>query len=51
MPRSVKKGPFIEDKLLERIQIMNSTGDKKVVKTWARASTISRVRGAYGGGP
>ncbi len=41
MPRSVKKGPFIEDKLLERIQIMNSTGDKKVVKTWARASTIS----------
>ena len=41
MPRSVKKGPYIDKKLLERIEIMNSTGEKKVVKTWARASTIS----------
>jgi small subunit ribosomal protein S19 len=41
MPRSVKKGPFINDRLLERIEIMNSKGEKKVVKTWARASTIS----------
>jgi small subunit ribosomal protein S19 len=40
MPRSVKKGPFIEDKLLEKIEIMNSRGEKKVVKTWSRASTI-----------
>ena len=41
MPRSVKKGPFIEDKLLLRIQLMNSRGEKKVFKTWSRASTIS----------
>ena len=41
MPRSVKKGPFIDDRLLERVEIMNSRGEKKVVKTWARASTIS----------
>ena len=41
MSRSVKKGPFINAKLLEKIEIMNSRGDKKVVKTWARASTIS----------
>jgi small subunit ribosomal protein S19 len=40
MPRSVKKGHFIEDKLLEKIEIMNSRGEKKVVKTWSRASTI-----------
>jgi small subunit ribosomal protein S19 len=41
MPRSVKKGPFIEDKLLFKIQLMNSRGEKKVIKTWSRASTIS----------
>jgi small subunit ribosomal protein S19 len=41
MPRSVKKGPFIEDKLLQKIEIMNSRGEKKVIKTWSRASTIS----------
>jgi len=41
MPRSVKKGPFIDDKLLFKIQAMNSRGDKKVVKTWSRSSTIS----------
>ena len=41
MSRSVKKGPFINAKLLEKIEIMNSRGDKKVVKTWARSSTIS----------
>jgi small subunit ribosomal protein S19 len=41
MPRSVKKGPFIDDKLLLKIEIMNSRGEKKVVKTWSRASTIS----------
>ena len=41
MPRSVKKGPFINDGLLEKGQIMNSRGERKVVKTWARASTIS----------
>ncbi|MDH5589012.1 MAG: 30S ribosomal protein S19 [Gemmatimonadota bacterium] len=41
MPRSVKKGPFIDDRLLKRVEDMNSRGEKKVVKTWARASTIS----------
>ena len=41
MPRSVKKGPFIEDKLLEKIEIMNARGEKTVIKTWSRASTIS----------
>ncbi|MDH3423141.1 MAG: 30S ribosomal protein S19 [Gemmatimonadota bacterium] len=41
MPRSVKKGPFIDDKLLLKIEIMNSRGEKKVLKTWSRASTIS----------
>ncbi len=41
MSRSVKKGPFIDDKLLERVRAMNSRNEKRVAKTWARASTIS----------
>ena len=41
MSRSTKKGPFIDPKLLEKIRDMNTRGEKKVVKTWARASTIS----------
>lgn len=41
MPRSIKKGPYVDLRLLEKIEAMNSRGDKKVVKTWARASTIS----------
>jgi small subunit ribosomal protein S19 len=41
MSRSIKKGPYIDAKLEERIQRMNSRNEKKVVKTWARASTIS----------
>ncbi len=41
MPRSVKKGPYIDDKLLAKVEIMNSRGEKRVIKTWARASTIS----------
>jgi small subunit ribosomal protein S19 len=41
MPRSVKKGPYISERLLQRVEMMNSRGEKKVVKTWARASTIS----------
>lgn len=40
MSRSVKKGPFIQEALLKRVQEMNKTGDKKVLKTWSRASTI-----------
>ena len=41
MPRSVKKGPFISEKLLLKIDGMNSRNEKKVIKTWSRASTIS----------
>ncbi|HSM09541.1 MAG TPA: 30S ribosomal protein S19 [Gemmatimonadota bacterium] len=41
MARSVKKGPYIDERLMGRIDMMNSSGDKRVVKTWARASTIS----------
>ena len=41
MPRSVKKGPYIDEKLLAKIDGMNARGEKKVIKTWSRASTIS----------
>ncbi len=41
MPRSVKKGPFIDLKLLEKIRKMNESGQKKIIKTWSRSSTIS----------
>lgn len=41
MARSLKKGPYIDEKLYSKIELMNSTGDKRVVKTWARRSTIS----------
>lgn len=41
MPRSVKKGPYIDEKLLKRIQAMNQTSTRKVIKTWSRRSTIS----------
>lgn len=40
MPRSLKKGPFVEPKLLKKVQIMVGTGDKKMIKTWSRRSTI-----------
>ena len=41
MGRSLKKGPYIEPKLLERIEEMNRSRQKKVLKTWSRRSTIS----------
>ncbi len=41
MPRSVKKGPYIDEKLEKRIQLMNKSSQKKVIKTWARRSTIT----------
>jgi len=41
MARSIKKGPYIDERLMGRIDRMNASGDKRVVKTWARASTIS----------
>ena len=40
MGRSLKKGPFVQPKLLERVQKMNEAGEKRVLKTWSRASTI-----------
>ncbi len=40
MSRSLKKGPFVQPRLLARIQQMNEAGEKRVVKTWSRASTI-----------
>ncbi|HWQ89086.1 MAG TPA: 30S ribosomal protein S19 [Desulfitobacteriaceae bacterium] len=40
MGRSLKKGPYAESRLLERVETMNSTGDKRVLKTWSRRSTI-----------
>lgn len=41
MPRSIKKGPFIDLKLEDKIRKMNESGQKKVIKTWSRSSTIS----------
>lgn len=40
MSRSLKKGPYVEARLLSRIVAMNESGEKQVVKTWSRASTI-----------
>lgn len=40
MSRSLKKGPFVQPRLLARIEAMNASGEKKVVKTWSRASTV-----------
>ncbi|AEG58599.1 30S ribosomal protein S19 [Desulforamulus ruminis] len=40
MTRSLKKGPFIDDHLLKKIEQMNEKGEKKVIKTWSRRSTI-----------
>ncbi|MCW3491087.1 30S ribosomal protein S19 [Dethiobacter alkaliphilus] len=40
MSRSLKKGPYIEEKLLAKVQQMNEKNEKKVIKTWSRRSTI-----------
>ena len=40
MGRSLKKGPFVEERLMKRIDAMNAANEKNVVKTWSRASTI-----------
>jgi len=40
MSRSVKKGPFAAPELIKRVEAMNTSGEKKVLKTWSRASTI-----------
>jgi len=40
MSRSLKKGPFVDVPLLEKVEIMNRAGEKKVIKTWSRRSTV-----------
>lgn len=40
MPRSLKKGPFIEDKLMKRVLVAQETRSNRVIKTWSRRSTI-----------
>lgn len=40
MGRSIKKGPFVQPVLLKRVQEMNNAGEKRVLKTWSRSSTI-----------
>ena len=40
MSRSLKKGPFVAAKLLKKIEEMNRSGDRRVIKTWSRASTV-----------
>ena len=41
MPRSIKKGPFIDESLMKKVEVMNSAGEKKIIKTWSRRSTIT----------
>ncbi|NNE07739.1 MAG: 30S ribosomal protein S19 [Gemmatimonadetes bacterium] len=41
MPRSLKKGPYIADSLNKKVERMNKSGDRQVIKTWSRRSTIS----------
>jgi small subunit ribosomal protein S19 len=40
MGRSLKKGPFVDDHLMKKVEAMNAAGEKKVIKTWSRRSTI-----------
>lgn len=40
MPRSLKKGPFVDGHLAEKVEAMNSAGNKKLIKTWSRRSTV-----------
>ena len=41
MARSVKKGPYVEESLLKKIRALNASNDKRVLKTWSRASTVT----------
>ena len=47
MPRSLKKGPFIDSKLEKKVKEMGKTSKKKVIKTWSRRSTISPLFVGY----
>ena len=40
MSRSSKKGPFVEERLMERIEAMNQSGERRMIRTWSRTSTI-----------
>ena len=40
MARSLKKGPFVDEKLMKKVRVMVETGEKKIIKTWSRGSTI-----------
>ncbi|MBI4686116.1 MAG: 30S ribosomal protein S19 [Nitrospirae bacterium] len=40
MPRSLKKGPFVDEKLMKKVRAMIESGDKKIIKTWSRRSTV-----------
>ena len=40
MPRSLKKGPFVDDHLMKKVDRATDSGDKKIIKTWSRRSTI-----------
>ena len=40
MSRSVKKGPFVQEKLLAKVEALNAANDKKIIRTWSRSSTI-----------
>ncbi len=41
MPRSVSKGPFVDGQLLKKVEQMNETRDRKIIKTWSRRSTVT----------
>ncbi len=41
MPRSLKKGPYVHPKLLKKIDRMNASGEKRIIKCWSRASTVT----------
>ena len=40
MPRSLKKGPYVDEKLVKKVDAMEAAGDKKMIKTWARRTTV-----------
>ena len=40
MPRSLKKGPFVDDHLLKKVDVLNESGKKTVIRTWSRRSTV-----------
>ncbi|MFH1704094.1 MAG: 30S ribosomal protein S19 [Nitrospirota bacterium] len=40
MPRSLKKGPFVDEKLMKKVKVMIESGEKKIIKTWSRRSTV-----------